>query len=135
MIDRIPCALFFMAFLFATGLCYGAQLDAPAASDAPPLPELRLSLKVTMDAAMGNSVKLFKERVEQAKAAAFTQLGALLPNLSSNVRQSRQTFFLGTVGLAPLVTSPFSIFDARVSATQSLFSLSLIDRWRASRKH
>jgi outer membrane protein TolC len=128
----------FLVVLFAGSLWYGAQLDAPAAeTDAVmPLPELRLSLKDAMDAAMGNNptVKLFKERVEQAKAAAFTQLGTLLPNLSSNVRQSRQTFFLGTVGLTPHVTSPFSIFDARVSATQSLFSLSLIDRWRASRE-
>lgn len=138
MIDRVPSVRWFLVVLFAGSLWYGAQLDAPAAeTDAVmPLPELRLSLKDAMDAAMGNNptVKLFKERVEQAKAAAFTQLGTLLPNLSSNVRQSRQTFFLGTVGLTPHVTSPFSIFDARVSATQSLFSLSLIDRWRASRE-
>lgn len=138
MIHRISCTVLFLTILLTSGLCDGAQVDAPAAggADMPPLPELRLSLKDAMEASMGNSptVKLFKERVTQAQAAAFTQLGALLPNLSSNVRQSRQTFFLGTVGLAPLVTSPFSIFDARVSATQSLFSLSLIDRWRASRE-
>ncbi len=138
MIYRLSYMALTMTMLLANGFCDAAQAGAQDAGGAgvPPLPELRLSLKDAMEASMGNSptVKLFKERVAQAQAAAFTQLGALLPNLSSNVRQSRQTFFLGTVGLAPLVTSPFSIFDARVSATQSLFSLSLIDRWRASRE-
>jgi outer membrane protein TolC len=50
------------------------------------------------------------------------------------VRQTRQTQFLGTIGLSPVRTDPFSIFDARISATQNLFSLSLIQRWRASRE-
>jgi outer membrane protein TolC len=58
----------------------------------------------------------------------------MLPNLSSNVRQTRQTQFLGTFGLAPVATDPFSIFDARVNATQNLLSISLIQRWRASRE-
>jgi outer membrane protein TolC len=34
---------------------------------------------------------------------------------------------------APVRTDPFDIVDGRASFTQSLFSLSLIDRWRASR--
>ncbi|NOS78796.1 MAG: TolC family protein [Nitrospira sp.] len=98
--------------------------------------ELRLSLKDAMEAALGNNptVKLYKERIEAAKAVMNTQLGAMLPNLSNTVRQSRQTYFLGTVGLSPFVTQPFSIFDARVNASQNLFSLSLMDRWRASRE-
>ena len=98
-------------------------------------PELRLTLKDAMDAAMDNSpnVKLFKERIAAARAVVSTQLGAMLPNLSSNVRQTRQILFLGTLGLVPQVTNPFSIFDARANLTQNLFSMSLIDRWRASR--
>jgi outer membrane protein len=79
-------------------------------------------------------VLLSKERIEAAKGEVTTQLGAMLPNLSANVRQSQQTQFLGTFGLAPVRTEPFSIFDARVSASQNLFSLSLIQRWRASRE-
>ena len=80
------------------------------------------------------SVLLSKERIEASKGDVTTQLGAMLPNLSANVRQSQQTQFLGTFGLAPVRTEPFSIFDARVSASQNLFSLSLIQRWRASRE-
>ena len=98
--------------------------------------ELHLSLRAAMAAAaeQNPSVLLSKERIEAAQGEVTTQLGALLPNLSANARQSRQTQFLGTFGLAPVRTEPFSIFDARVSASQNLFSLSLIQRWRASRE-
>ena len=56
------------------------------------------------------------------------------PISPSNVRQTRQTQFRGTFGLSPVRTDPFSIFDARVSASQNLLSVSLIQRWRASRE-
>lgn len=101
-----------------------------------PVQEVHLSLRAAMAVASEHnpSVLLSKERIEAAKGEVTTQLGALLPNLSANVRQSQQTQFLGTFGLAPVRTEPFSIFDARLSASQSLFSLSLIQRWRASRQ-
>jgi len=101
-----------------------------------PVQEIHLSLRAAMAAAaqQNPSVLLSKERIEAAKGEVTTQLGAMLPNLSANVRQSQQTQFLGTFGLAPVRTEPFSIFDARVSASQNLFSLSLIQRWRASRE-
>jgi outer membrane protein TolC len=111
-----------------------AQTPNASTSEAPP--ELRLTLREAMEAAVDNNpnVRLFKERVETARAASKTQLGPLLPNLSSTVRQSQQTLFLGTLGLAPIRTDPFSIFDARANVSQSIFSLSLIQRWRASRQ-
>jgi outer membrane protein TolC len=80
------------------------------------------------------NVLIYKERIQEAQGHVRTQLGAMLPNLSANVRQTRQTQFLGTIGLSPVRTDPFSIFDTRISATQNLFSLSLIQRWRASRE-
>lgn len=103
-----------------------------------PLPPqtLNLTLRGMLAAAADNNpdVLLYRERIEAAKGQMLTQFGAMLPNLSSNVRQTRQTQFLGTFGLAPVRTDPFSIFDARVSASQNLFSVSLIQRWRASRE-
>lgn len=96
----------------------------------------RLTLKGALAAAVNNNpdVLLYQERIQEAKGQVRTQLGAMLPNVSANVRQTRQTQFLGTIGLSPVRTDPFSIFDTRVSATQNLFSLSLIQRWRASRE-
>lgn len=101
-----------------------------------PQQPLQLTLKGALAAAVDNNpdVLLYKERIQEAKGQVRTQLGAMLPNVSANVRQTRQTQFLGTIGLSPVRTDPFSIFDARVSATQNLFSLSLIQRWRASRE-
>lgn len=105
-------------------------------SPSTSVPMLSLTLRGALTAAADNNpdVLLYKERVQEAKGQVQTQLGAMLPNLSADVRQSRRTQFLGTIGLSPVRTDPFSIFDARVSATQNLFSLSLIQRWRASRE-
>ena len=103
-----------------------------------PFPQqpLQLTLKGALAAAVDNNldVLLYKERIQEAKGQVRTQLGAMLPNVSANARQTRQTQFLGTIGLSPVRTDPFSIFDTRVTATQNLFSLSLLQRWRASRE-
>jgi outer membrane protein TolC len=101
-----------------------------------PFQALNLTLRAALAAAVDNNpdVLLYKERIEAARGQVQTQLGALLPNLSSNVRQTRQTQFLGTFGLSPIRSDPFSIFDVRVSASQNLLSVSLIQRWRASRE-
>lgn len=114
-------------------------LTAGSESDvSQPFPQrpLQLTLKAALAAAVDHNpdVLLYKERIQEAKGQVQTQLGAMLPNVSANVRQTRQTQFLGTIGLSPVRTDPFSIFDTRISATQSLFSLSLIQRWRASRE-
>jgi outer membrane protein TolC len=99
------------------------------------LQPFNLSLKGALAAIDNNpDVLLYKERIREAQGQVQTQLGAMLPNISADVRQTRRTQFLGTIGLSPVRTDPFSIFDARISATQSLFSLSLIQRWRASRE-
>ncbi|MBX3332347.1 MAG: TolC family protein [Nitrospira sp.] len=100
------------------------------------LQPLNLTLKGALAAAINNNpdVLLYKERIREAQGHVQTQLGAMLPNISADVRQTRRTQFLGTIGLSPVRTDPFSIFDTRISATQNLFSLSLIQRWRASRE-
>jgi outer membrane protein len=107
------------------------ELAAPSAV-AP----LQLSLRGALDAALGNNpnVRLYKERIEAAKGQAITQFGAMMPNISGSMRQSEQTLFRGTLGLAPIRSDPFTIFDARANYTQNLFSLSLIQRWRSSRE-
>lgn len=101
-----------------------------------PLQSLNLTLRGALAAAVENNpdVRLYRERIEEARGQVQTQLGAMLPNLSSTVRQTRQTQFRGTFGLDPVRSDPFSIFDARVFATQNLLSVSLIQRWRASRE-
>ncbi len=120
-------------FVWADALTVGSSSGL---SQILPQQPLQLSLKGALAAAVDNNpdVLLYKERIQEAKGQVRTQLGAMLPNVSANVRQTRQTQFLGTIGLSPVRTDPFSIFDTRVTATQNLFSLSLIQRWRASRE-
>ncbi len=114
----------------------GSPETAPAAEPASELPELRLSLRDAVEAALDNNpnVRLFKERVLEAGGVARTRLGALLPNLSGQVNQRSQTFNLGAFGIpGGGVVGPFNPFDARATLVQNLFSLSLIQRWRAAR--
>jgi len=117
------------------GVSLAGGETAPQKASPPPA-TLALTLRGALTAAIDNNpdVLLYKERIEAAQGQVQTQLGGLLPNLAGNVRQTRQTQFLGTFGLAPHRTDPFSIFDARVNASQNLFSVSLIQRWRASRE-
>ena len=105
-------------------------------SQSHPIQTLNLTLRGALAAVVEHNpdVLLYKERIEAARGQVQTQLGAMLPNLSSNVRQTRQTQFRGTFGLDPVRSDPFSIFDVRVSASQNLLSVSLIQRWRASRE-
>ncbi len=117
-----------------------------AAAEPPQIrPELRLSLHDAIQAAIDNNVnvRLLKERIAAAQAAADTSLGALLPNVSGYATGRNQTVNLaafgippdrlGALGLSGSVTQPFDVYDARASLVQNLFSLSLIQRWRAAR--
>lgn len=122
---------------FVLVLCHAARAAETTGSAAPvPLVVLNLTLRGALTAAVDNNpdVQLYKERIEAAQGQVQAQLGGLLPNLAGTVRQTRQTQFLGTFGLVPQRTDPFSIVDGRVNASQNLFSVSLIQRWRASRE-
>ncbi len=108
-------------------------------------PELWLSLHDAIQAAIDNNVnvRLLRERIAAAQSAANTSLGALLPNVSGYATGRNQTVNLaafgipqdrlGALGLSGSVTQPFEVYDARASLVQNIFSLSLIQRWRAAR--
>lgn len=124
-----------LVMVIAADTCQAAGGTGGSAKPAP-LPVLTLTLGATLAAVADNNPDVLwsKERVAAAQGQVQAQLGTLLPNLSSGIRQTRQTQFLGTFGLAPVRTDPFSIFDSRVSASHNLVSIGLIQRWRASRE-
>ncbi len=109
------------------------------------VPELRLSLRDAIQAAIDNNVnvRLLKERIAAAQAQADTSLGALLPNVSGFVNGRNQTVNLAAfglpadrlagLGLTRSVTEPFEVYDARATFVQNIFSLSLIQRWRSAK--
>jgi outer membrane protein len=108
-------------------------------------PELRLSLRDAIQAAIDNNVNvsLLKERIAAAQAQANANLGALLPNVSGYLSGRNQTVNLAAfglpvdrlsgLGLKSSVTEPFEVYDARATLVQNIFSLSLIQRWRAAK--
>lgn len=115
------------------------------AESSPSPPELRLSLREAIQAAIDNNVnvRLLKERIAAAQAQANTSLGALLPNVGGYLNGRNQTVNLaafglpadrlGALGLTRSVTEPFEVYDARATLVQNIFSLSLIQRWRAAK--
>ncbi len=118
-------------------------MSAAEAGSNPP--ELRLSLHDAIQAAIDNNVnvRLLRERIAAAQSVEKTSLGALLPNLSGYATGRNQTVNLaafgipqdrlGALGLSGSVTQPFDVYDARASLVQNVFSLSLIQRWRAAK--
>ena len=122
-----------VTILWVLGIWY---VTLPALGAQTEVPELHLSLRDAIQAAVDNnpSVRLFKERVQEAQGLAASQRGTLLPNLSGDVSGTRRTFFGGTFGTAgPRIIGPFNLFDVRGTLTQSLFNLSLIQKWRAAK--
>ena len=113
---------------------WAQEAQDEAASRQHPL-ELRLSMQDAMQAAVENNptVQIFNERVAQAEDQAFTQRGALLPNLSARVSGARRRFFLGSFAGDPRVFPPRDFYESRIALTQNIFSLSLIQKWRAAR--
>ena len=99
------------------------------------LPVLKLSLRDAMKAAIDQhpSIRLFRERIAQAENRADTQLGELLPNLSGRMSGARRRLFFGSFGRDPVVADPDRLYETRALLTQNLFSLSLIQKWRAAR--
>ena len=127
----------FMWVFIVTGLLW---TERTLAAESPQqfsdeMPVLKLSLKDAVEAALDKNpnVRLYKERIEAARGASRAQLGALLPNLAGSSKFNNLTFFRGTIGGGPVRTQPFDIADTRATLSQSLFSWSLIERWRASR--
>ncbi len=130
------------SIVFALGLLGGGMHGAFAASEKPSKdlsnnsgPTLRLSLREAMNAAVDKNptVQLIKEQITQAEHVADTRLGALLPNISGRLSGARRRFFFGSFGGSPSVSKPTDFYEARAALTQNIFSLSLIQRWRAAR--
>ncbi len=99
------------------------------------LPELRLTLREAMQAAIDENptVQIFLEQVNESRAVAFTELGAMLPHLSGQATMGSRKFFLGNFGGTPRTSDITDFYGTRAFLTQNFFSLSLIQRWQASR--
>ncbi len=110
-------------------------------------PAVRLSLRQAIDIAVapeGNTkVQLAAQLVKQAEARSAQARAALLPSFDAQVADQSQTRNLAAMGISvnvpipgfqfPTFVGPFTTFDARISGSQSIFDLSSIRRFQASR--
>jgi outer membrane protein len=132
--------LILLLFLISPGVFAGEQSERSV---------LSLSLKRAVELALspeGNiQIRLSAEALQQAQSRSKQARSALLPNVDSSLAYRDQTVNLkangmqfsipGALGSAlsfPSFVGPFSVTDARISGTQSVFDFSSIRRWQAS---
>jgi len=108
---------------------------------------LQLSMKQAVEIAVspeGNAnIQLSGEALKQAQARSAEARAALLPDVEASVTQQSRTESLSALGIQvslpipgfhfPTFVGPFSTFDARATASQSVFNFSSIRRYQASK--
>lgn len=114
---------------------------------APAQNTMQLSLKKAVEIALtpegSERVALAVQTVKQSGLHVNEARAAFLPTIDGNVQERSQTTNLKTFGLNfqlplggfsfPSLVGPFTVFDARVSVEQSVFSFSDIKKYQASR--
>ncbi len=117
-----------------------------AAQEAAPQATLKLTLKRAVEIALtpegSPRVALAMESVKQAQEQAREAKSAFLPTIDGTVQEQNETVNLRTFGInfpsvpgftIPTFVGPFSVFDARASAQQSVFSFSDIRKYKAAK--
>ncbi len=128
-----------LAALFIAVVFFVSHLRA---QDPPPA-ATALSLSTAVEYAVKNNVQtlIAGQQVLESEGARGIVRSALLPNIAASSYQANITSNLAATGLPvqdmnsfPIFVGPFSRFDARLSAVQSIFDLGAIRRYQASNK-
>jgi len=129
------------ALVFVSGSLLFAQANEPVQGTLP------LSLKHAVDIALtpegSPRIAIAVETIKQAEMRKAEARAALLPDLEASLNDRRQTtnlhafgfnFAIPIPGLSiPSIVGPFSVFDARATASQTVFDFSSIKRYQASK--
>jgi len=108
---------------------------------------LQLSMKRAVELATspeGNSsIQIAGESLKQARARSLEARAALLPDVEGAFRYESETAYLGAYGIKfnspipafqfPTFVGPFSVMDARLSGSQTIFDFASLRRFTASR--
>ncbi|HLH44807.1 MAG TPA: TolC family protein [Bryobacteraceae bacterium] len=132
-----PLILVFVSCAFASAQIPAEFSVAPAA--------LQLSLKHAVEIAItpegSAKVALAQQLIRQSEDRVAESLGAFLPEIDGQIQEYNETVNLKAFGInfavpgfsLPSIAGPFTVFDARASVQQSLFSYSDIRKYQASR--
>ena len=129
-----------LALMLSTAAAWAAEKPA---INGP----LELSLKRAVAIAIAPEgsakVQLSTEAEKQAESRSAEARAALLPDLSAAFSEQNMTRNLAAVGIQlqlpvlgiqfPTFVGPFSVMDARISGTQSVFDFSSIRRYQAAK--
>jgi outer membrane protein len=105
---------------------------------------LKRAVEIAVSPEGNTNIQLTGEALKQAQARSAESRAALLPDLEASVTQQSRTENLAALGLDsvalpipgfhfPTFVGPFATFDARATATQSVFDFSSIRRYQASK--
>ncbi|MEM8605961.1 MAG: TolC family protein [Myxococcota bacterium] len=125
-------------------LAHGASAQDIAVEvvEIPVVETIPLSFEKAIQLGIERNVRtaVSRQGIETAKGERLESLSGLLPNVSGSVQQTRRTANLVSVGLDPSdfdlgnsVFGPFNTFDARLTATQTIFSLTAIGAAQAGK--
>lgn len=109
---------------------------------------LPLTLKRAVEIALAPEgsprVAMAEESIKEAEERQAESRGAFLPDIESSLSDRRQTANLHAFGFTfslppglgfsiPNIVGPFSVFDARATASQTVFDFSTIRKYQASK--
>src|SRR6202166_4739458 len=129
-------------------LIFNLATMALAQSDIAVEATLPLSLKRAVEIALAPDgsprVTLSQESIRQAETRRLEARAAFLPDLESSVSDQRETVNLRTFGFNftsalvpgftfPSIVGPFSVFDARATASQTVFDFSSIRKYQEAK--
>src|SRR5215472_10344487 len=132
--------VFFIPFWFAAGQ---STRESPAVAQGT----LELSLKHAVEIAVtpegSAKVALAQQFVRQAEDRITEARAAFLPGIDGQIQEYNETVNLKAFGInfavpvpgfsIPSIAGPFTVFDARATVQQSVFSYSDIRKYQASR--
>lgn len=116
---------------------------APLMADPPLQLSLKRAVQIAVSPEGNTNIQLSGEALKQAEARSTEARSALLPDIEGSVTGESRTENLAALGIHftipipgvqfPTFVGPFTTFDARATASQSVLDLSSIKRFQASK--
>ena len=117
--------------------------DGPAAESTLPI-SLKRAVEIALTPEGSPKVALAEESIKEAETRKAESRAAFLPDLESSLSDRRETANLHAFGFSfnippalgfsiPNIVGPFSVFDARATASQTVLDFSTIRKYQASK--
>jgi outer membrane protein TolC len=104
---------------------------------------MKQAVEIALEPEGSTRLQLALETIEQARSRAGQARAALLPQIDATVSRDNRTVNLEAFGIkfgipgtpfqTPSLVGPFGVFDVRANGSQTVFNLSAIRRYQASR--